>query len=229
MYLFLFDVDGTLIHSGGAGKKALEEVFYELYEVENAMEGIKPDGKTDIEIIKEILMKKTGIKDPDESIINIIVNEYLSRLEKTINNPDYRVVEGAKEFVQKIHYSKRNLQGLATGNLEMGAKIKLKPSGLLKYFRFGGFGSDSQDRVEILKIAVERAQKFAEEEIERVYVVGDTPRDIKAAKEAGFLSVAVATGNYSYNELLKHNPDFLFTSLKDPDAVKLLLDWDLYV
>ncbi len=229
MYLFLFDVDGTLIHSGGAGKKALEEVFYEIYEVENAMEGIKPDGKTDIEIIKEILMKKTGIKDPDESIINIIVNEYLSRLEKTINNPDYRVVEGAKEFVQKIHYSKRNLQGLATGNLEMGAKIKLKPSGLLKYFRFGGFGSDSQDRVEILKIAAERAQKFAEEEIERVYVVGDTPRDIKAAKEAGFLSVAVATGNYSYNELLKHNPDFLFTSLKDPDAVKLLLDWDLYV
>ncbi len=229
MYLFLFDVDGTLIHSGGAGKKALEEVFHEIYEVENAMDGIIPDGRTDIEIIREILVSKTDIKDPDDGIIDIIVGEYLSRLERTINNPDYRVIDGAKEFVQKIHYSKRNIQGLATGNLEMGAKIKLKPSGLLKYFKFGGFGSDSHDRVEILKIAAQRAQKIAEEDIDRVYVIGDTPRDIKAAKEAGFISVAVATGNYSYEDLIKYKPDYLFHSLNDPDAIKLLSDWEFYV
>lgn len=157
------------------------------------------------------------------------MGEYLSRLERTINNPDYRVIDGAKEFVQKIHYSKRNIQGLATGNLEMGAKIKLKPSGLLKYFKFGGFGSDSHDRVEILKIAAQRAQKIAEEDIDRVYVIGDTPRDIKAAKEAGFISVAVATGNYSYEDLIKYKPDYLFHSLNDPDAIKLLSDWEFYV
>ena len=229
MYLFLFDVDGTLIHSGQAGKMALEEVFHEIYEIDNAMEGIIPDGKTDIEIIKEILVKKTDIKDPDDGIIDIIVGEYLSRLEKTINNPNYRVIDGAKEFIQKIHYSKRNIQGLATGNIEMGAKIKLRPSGLLKYFKFGGYGSDSHDRVQILKIAVDRAKRFAEEDIERVYVIGDTPRDIKAAKEAGFISVAVATGNYSQQELLSYKPDYLFSSLKDPDAIKLLSDWEFYV
>ncbi len=228
MYLFLFDVDGTLINSGNAGRMALERVFREIYEVENAMSGIVPDGKTDIEIIKEILQRKTEIENIDDGIVDFIISEYIKNLEETINNPHYRVIDGAKEFVQKIHYSKRNIAGLATGNIEMGARVKLKPAGLLKYFKFGGYGSDSESRVEILKIAFERARKFADEEIERVYVVGDTPRDIRAAKEAGFISVAVATGNYKMDDLFKEGPDFLFSSLKDPDAIKLLKDWDLF-
>ncbi len=228
MFLFLFDIDGTLINSGNAGKTALEKVFKEIYDVENAMEGIVPDGKTDIEIIKEILSKKSNLDVIDDGIVDFIVSEYLKNLEETINNPDYRVISGAKEFVQRIYYSKRNIAGLATGNIEMGAKIKLRPSGLLKYFKFGGFGSDSEDRVEVLKIAFERAKRFVDEEIEKVYVVGDTPRDIEGAKKAGFVSVAVATGNYTMDDLFKEKPDFLFRSLEDPDAVKLLKDWDMF-
>lgn len=228
MYLFLFDIDGTLINSGGAGRKALEQVFYEMYEVEDAMEGIIPDGKTDIEIIKEILTKKVQLEKIDDGIIDFIVSMYVENLKNTIENPDYKVIDGAKEFVQKVYYSKRNIAGLATGNLEMGAKIKLKPSGLLKFFKFGAFGSDSEDRVRILQIAKERAEKIADEEIEKVYVIGDTPRDIESAKKAGFISVGVATGNYSVNELLEKEPDFLFSSLSDPDAIKLLKDWEMF-
>lgn len=228
MYLFLFDIDGTLINSGGAGKKALEYVFREIYEVENAMSGIVPDGKTDIEIIKEILFNKANVKEVDEGIIDFIVSEYVKKLEETIKNPSYRVIPGAKKFVQKIHYSKHNIAGLATGNIEIGAKIKLRPSGFFKYFKFGGFGSDSEDRVEILKIAYSRATKFAEEEIEKVYVIGDTPKDVRAAKKASFISVAMATGNYTINELIREEPDFLFTSFEDPDIIKLLKDWDMF-
>ena len=228
MYLFLFDVDGTLIKSGNAGKKALERVFNEIYEVKNAMADIVPDGKTDIEIIKEILAKKTDIDVIDDGIVEFIVSMYVKYLESTIENPDYIVIEGVKEFVQKIHYSKKNIAGLATGNVEMGAKIKLKPSGLLKFFKFGAFGSDSEDRVKVLQIAKERAIKLIGEEIEKVYVIGDTPKDIEAAQKAGFISVGVATGNYSMDDLYKENPDFLFKSLRDPDAMKLLKDWEMF-
>jgi len=99
---------------------------------------------------------------------------------------------------------------------------------LLKFFKLGAFGSDSEDRVKVLQIAKERAMKLIDEEIEKVYVIGDTPKDIEAAQKAGFISVGVATGNYSMDALYKKNPDFLFKSLRDPDAMKLLKDWEMF-
>ncbi len=221
MKLFLFDIDGTLIKSGNAGGKALELVFKQMFGVKKAMRGIRPDGKTDADIVEEILLKKTK-QQADNSLIGIILDQYLSMLEETIKNPEYTVIEGVKEFLQRIHYDKVDVMGIATGNVELGAKIKLRQGDIEKYFKFGAYGSDSRDRKEILKIAVQRAVSYAGTDFEYVYIVGDTPLDVRAAREAGFISVAVATGNYSFSELLRENPDFLYHSLLDKDVYNLL-------
>jgi phosphoglycolate phosphatase-like HAD superfamily hydrolase len=137
----------------------------------------------------------------------------LINLEKEVYNPNYKVFEGVKEFLEWAEKKGRFLMGLATGNLEKGAKIKLRPSSLLKYFKFGGYASDSWKRSEILKKAYQRGLLIAEEEnskIKEVFVIGDTPRDVIAAKEAGFKSIGMALYNFSEKDLEKVGADYVF-------------------
>ena len=212
--MLLFDIDGTLIYSGGAGTRSIEKSFREIYGIENAMKDVLPDGKTDPLIIEEVFIKKLN-KNPDKREIENILELYLRNLEKEIKNPGYKVFEGVKDFLEWAEKKERFLMGLATGNLEKGAKIKLKPSSLLKYFRFGGYASDSWKRSEILRRAYERGLLIAEKEnskIKEVFVIGDTPRDVMAAKEAGFKSIGMALYNFSYKDLEKAGADYVFGS-----------------
>ncbi len=212
--MLLFDVDGTLIYSGGAGTRSIDLSFRETYGIKEAMKGISPDGKTDPLIIEEVFVKKLK-KNPDKKEIEEILQKYLLYLQKEIKNPFYKIIEGVKEFLEWAEDSNKFLMGLATGNLEKGAIIKLRPSSLLKYFKFGGFASDSHIRTEILKIAYQKGKKIAEREnfeISDVFVIGDTPRDIKAAKEAGFKSIGMATFRFSFEELKKSDPDHVFNN-----------------
>ena len=147
--MLLFDIDGTLIYSGGAGTRSIDKAFLKKYGLKDAMKGISPDGKTD---------------------------------------------------------------------LEEGAKIKLKPSFLLKYFKFGGYASDSWERSEILKKAYEKGKKIAEREnfkISDIYVIGDTPKDIEAARKVSFKSIGMAVFHFSKEELLNAGADFVFESFKE--------------
>jgi len=218
--MLLFDIDGTLIYSGGAGTRSIEKSFREIYGIENAMKDVLPDGKTDPLIIEEVFIKKLK-KNPDKKEIEEILELYLRNLEKEIKNPGYRVFEGVKEFLEWAEKKGRFLMGLATGNLEKGAEIKLKPSSLLKHFKFGGYASDSWKRSEILKKAYKRGLLIAEKEnskIEEVFVIGDTPRDVMAAKEAGFKSIGMALYNFSEEDLKKAGADHVFkdySGLKD--------------
>ena len=217
MRLFLFDIDGTLIKSGGAGRKSLDATFKEFYGLDNASKGIDPHGKTDPIIMREIFMKKLGRK-PSDYELNKVFGRYLDYLEHFISKLDgYEVLPGVPQFLETL-IKRNSLLGLATGNVERGAKIKLAPSGLLKYFSFGGYSSDSEIRTEIVRIAIERGKRKAAqmgEKVSYIYVVGDTHHDIICAKEVNAISVAVATGVYSEEKLLEYSPDFVFKNFSN--------------
>lgn len=223
--IVLFDIDGTIIWSGYAGGRALEKTFRELYGIENCLRGINPDGMTDPQIVKEIF-KKNVKKEPEEKEIKIVFEKYLEHLKDTIWNKDYRVMEGVKELLEELKEKKNFLIGIATGNIYEGAELKLLPSGLWKYFRFGAFASDSEKREEILIIAKKRAENILKDkdEIEKTFVIGDTPLDIIAAKKAGFISVAVATGNFSPSDLMVYSPDILLENFKNYKKILKILE-----
>ncbi len=212
MRFLLFDLDGTLIVSGGAGTRSLNRAFFELYGIEDALSKVPPPGRTDPEIVRDVFLVFMG-REPEPEEYEKIFERYLKYLPHEINNPNYEVLPGVKEFLERAKNEGFAL-GLATGNIEKGARIKLSPSSLLSYFSFGAYGSDSIKRSKLLKIAVERGRKIYGEP-EAVYVVGDTPRDVEAAREAGFYSIAVANGFSERSELETASPDFLFSDMHD--------------
>lgn len=204
MKLLLFDVDHTLISTGGAGIRALNRAFQKILSMDGACEGVALHGKTDVAIIREIFIAKTGADECMNGAVNSIVESYLSFLhEEVALSPAYRVLPGIAEFLDEMAERSDVLLGLATGNVERGARIKLKRGDLNRYFAFGGFGCDAEDRTALVRRAAERAQDTLRAAIapEDVYVIGDTPRDIDAGRRAGFRTVGVATGTYTVEEL----------------------------
>ncbi len=218
MKILLFDIDGTLILSGGAGDRSLTRAFDKLYGLKGAMEGIKPAGKTDPAIVREIFRRKLDI-EPSEQQINEILQHYVEFLkEEVASSPGYRVLPGVIPLLKALDAEPDVLLGLATGNIRDGARIKLSRADLWRFFRFGGFGSDSEARDEIVKIAVRRGLEMANYDPELVLVIGDTPRDIWAAHAAGVRAMGIATGPYSVDELLEAGADAAVENLDDMEA-----------
>ena len=204
--MLLFDVDQTLISTGGAGIRALNRAFQKLYAVENAMEGILPHGKTDPGIIREILHSHPvpSLTDGFPTSMTAIVESYLEFLDNEIDSTSsYKILPGIEDILNLLAGRSDIAIGLATGNVEAGARIKLERGKLNRYFPFGGFGSDSESRTELVRHGAERATAYmgCQPDANDVFVIGDTPRDIVAGREAGFLTVGVATGKYSMAEL----------------------------
>jgi phosphoglycolate phosphatase len=216
--LILFDIDGTLIDSGGAGIRSLDLALKELFSVENGFYGISMAGKTDTQIIKEGLMKHGMSADGNvESIVRI----YLSRLREEINNDRKHVKPGVYEVLKNLSLKKDTGLGLLTGNLEQGARIKLEPFRLNAYFRSGAFGSDDEDRNNLLPIAVKRFEGIFQRKIEadNCVIVGDTPRDVECAHIHGAICIGVATGPYSIEDLMEAGADHVFEDLSDHDSL----------
>jgi phosphoglycolate phosphatase-like HAD superfamily hydrolase len=215
MNLLLFDIDGTLINTGGAAIKAAELAFENIYNVANVMNGIRADGKTDPLILKEMFIKGLN-RDYSLKEAEIIFEEYIKILNTRLSNSEkLEVLPGIYELLDELSDQKDIILGLATGNIEQGAWIKLRHSDLDGYFSFGGFGSDSENREQLIRIAIDRAENITGNKIEKIYVIGDTPLDIVAGRAAGALTVGVCTGVYNYAQLESHNPDFLFNNLLD--------------
>lgn len=204
MKLLLFDVDQTLINTGGAGLRALSRACQKLLGLENATEGVSPHGKTDPAIIREILLAHAGTDSNLESRLESILTTYLSFLREEVElSRTYRVLPGILEVLREMSARGDVMLGLATGNIEEGARIKLHRGDLNRYFAFGGFGSDSEERTALVRRAAEAGIQKCGREIcpDDVYVIGDTPRDIEAGRDAGFKTVGVATGSYSVDQL----------------------------
>ena len=217
MRLVLFDIDGTLLLSGGAGTRSLHRAFQVRYGIEPGRPSIRFDGKTDPLIIQE-LISQCGLDDePGQELYDI----YLSILPDEIRrSPNFQVLAGARELVIRLSADPGFLIGLATGNVETGARLKVERAGLSAYFPFGGYGSDSGDRSELIRTAIRRGSELAAPRaVDEVFVIGDTPRDIRAGRAAGATTIAVATGNYGLDELRVHNPDLAVAGLRPMEPI----------
>ncbi len=213
--LFLFDLDGTLVTTGGAGLKALTQTFEKVYGVKNVLENFSCSGKTDPAIFRELAIHHMH-KNLSPLEMAHLQQTYLRYLSIHVRySKDYHVLPGVERFLEYLIVRGDILLGLGTGNLERGARIKLSRSNLSPYLPIGGFGSDSEDRSLILKAGHRKAEVRCGRKImdDSVFIIGDTPLDIEAARKAGFKSVAVGTGEYSYDELKVYDPDYFLTDL----------------
>ncbi|HSS42288.1 MAG TPA: HAD family hydrolase [Solirubrobacterales bacterium] len=211
----LFDIDGTLLHTGGAGAVAWQRAFLELYEVEANIEEHTHAGMTDPEIA-EIVFREVLGRDGSDVERAEAIGCYLGHLANAVAESDgYFVIEGIEELLPRL-VEEGILLGVVTGNIEPAAQIKLARGDLNKYFTFGGYGSDSRSRTALTKKALERGAEVSGKplDLERTIAVGDTPRDVKAGHGAGIKVVGVATGSYSVEELKESGADWAIENVK---------------
>lgn len=196
----LWDIDGTLLVTGGAGAVAWQRAFEELHGVEANIEEHTSAGMTDPEIAAIIFRQVIGREGSQEERAAAIAG-YLSHLEEAVAaSPGYRIMPGIEEVLPRLAEA-GVLQGLVTGNIEAAAHIKLARGDLNRYFQFGGYGSDASDRTEVTEKALERADGIAGAiDRDQAISVGDTPRDISAGHGAGIRVVGVATGSYTLEQ-----------------------------
>jgi phosphoglycolate phosphatase len=214
MRLILFDIDGTLIDSGGAGTRSLNLAFKKVFSIEDAFHGISMAGKTDTQIMKEGLMKH-GIST--DGNLSKVVDNYLRHLKEEINNDRRHIKPGVHEILEKLSFIKDAALGLLTGNLEPGARIKLEPFSLNQYFPSGAFGSDDEDRNNLLPIAIKKFEELVRKKIDtdECIIIGDTPRDVECAHIYGAICIGVATGPYLLDELIEAGADYVLKDLSD--------------
>ena len=217
--LLLFDIDGTLITSGGAGEAALKDAMRSRFGVEEDLAGIILAGATDARIARELL-EKHGIAVSPENVAALL-DAYLGHLSDRIGRHDGKLLPGIVPLLNVLSKREDAVLALLTGNVSRGAEIKLTHYGVWDFFEFGAFADDHHDRNELGKFARARALERHGEEFppSRIYVIGDTPKDIECGRAIGACTVAIATGHYSAAQLKDHAPDFLFEDLSDTDRV----------
>ncbi len=224
--VLLFDIDGTLISTGGAGRKSMELAFHAVHGRPDAFEGVRFGGMTDRAIVRQGLARIGAVVNED-TITQLIAKylEFLSEEVPKIEDGKYVVHAGMREAIEASR--KRGAAiGLGTGNVRDGARIKLQRVGLFDAFLFGGFGDDHELRPELIRRGAERGSeqlKIAFGDA-RVIVIGDTPHDITAAHAIGARCLAVTTGGFTVEALKAVGADWVFADLASPGALETLLD-----
>jgi phosphoglycolate phosphatase len=224
--VLLFDVDGTLVTTGGAGRRALERVFEVLYDRDDACRHFRFDGMTDRAIVRAGLR---GIGQPEtDAEIDFVLQRYIPILEEEVRKIDdgrYRLHRGMLEVLDAAATMQEVAVGLGTGNIREGARVKLQRVGIYERFSFGGFGSDHEDRTELIRIGARRGAERLGVPVEecRVVVIGDTPKDVAAAAAIGAEAVGVGTGNFRPDALVACGALCAFEDLSDPAALAAVL------
>jgi phosphoglycolate phosphatase len=221
--LVLFDIDGTLIHTGGAGVKAFGKVFETEFNAIDGLHGMRFAGRTDVSLVREFF-RIHSIPETDQNFTRFFdryvfwLHEILHELNKTVACPGVLdLVIGLKALPQPP------VLGLLTGNIRLGAEIKLRHANLWHEFKTGGFADDSEDRDCIASVARQRGCALLGQELEapEVVVIGDTPHDVRCGKSIGAKVLAVATGGATLNELAGSKPDWLVGTLEKINAAEL--------
>ena len=212
----LFDVDETLVHTGGSGARSWKSAFQKLYGIPADIGEHSSAGETDPEVAKATFKGVVG-HEPNDSELDQLYAQYLLFLaDDILVSEHYRMLPGADRCLIELGDA-GILLGLVSGAMEGAARTKLIPANLNRFFIFGAYGSDSSDRAELTGIAIEKATRLhARLTPAQVAVVGDTPLDISAARKAGAVSVGVATGKYSVDELADAGADHVLATLTDP-------------
>jgi phosphoglycolate phosphatase len=213
--LVLFDVDETLVHTGGAGARSWKRAFEALYDIPADIGAHTSAGETDPEVAGETFRGVLN-RDPTPDELGRLYARYLLSLAEEIwASKEYKVLPGAEQTLLALGEAGVML-GLVSGAMEGAARTKLMPANLNRFFVFGAYGSDSPNRAELTELAIKKgARLHSELTAAQVMVVGDTPRDISAAQAAGAVSVGVATGHYSTDELASAGADHVLGSLED--------------
>lgn len=223
MKLVLFDIDGTLLWTDGAGRRAMEGALLEVFGHAGDRQ-YRYDGKTDRQIARE-QMRAAGV---DDAIITAcmddVLQRYVTRLDAELarDAAASRLCGGVPPLLEALHAHERATLGLLTGNIEHGARRKLRAVGVaFEQFRVNAFGSDHEQRGQLPGIAQQRAESFfgAPMAGDRIVIIGDTPADIECGRSIGVRAIGVATGRYSVDDLAAHQPAAVFPTLEDTDAV----------
>lgn len=212
--LVLFDIDGTLVHTGGAGIKAFAKVFATEFGVANGVEKMKFAGRTDVNLVREFFTMN-GIAAHEDNFRRFF-ERYVFWLDQILRHSETKACLGVLEFIHSLkQLSDPPRLGLLTGNIQLGAEIKLRHFDLWKEFETGGFADDHEDRDQIAHAAWKRGSRVLGYELrgEQVLVIGDTPFDIRCGRAIGAKVLAVATGGATLEELKRHQPDWAVADL----------------
>jgi len=220
--LLLWDIDGTLIQSGGTGLEALRQTLLNHFGILDDLGDLEIAGCTDTSIAMSICRRHPGHGLNPEDFFEA----YLQVLPQCLAAGKGRVAPGVHELLEWSHAHPEMHNALLTGNIRRGAEIKLSHHGLMPYFEFGAFGDDSSDRNLLGPIVLERARSWLKKDFHLGYtwVIGDTPRDIACGRALGCRVLAVATGGYSFQELQAARPDAVLSNLSKRDKVIALLE-----
>ena len=224
MRLVLFDIDGTLLNSGGMGRASMQRALAEVFGSPGNL-SYRYDGKTDKQIVRDVMRLEGHSDEHIDSKMERLIGLYLEGLRTGVKGGEFHVrpLDGVVELLDALEARKDVVLGLLTGNVESGARLKLSAAGIdPDRFRVNAFGSDHEHRPELPAIAQRRASETLGIDIagERVIVIGDTPADIECGRSLGAKAIAVASGHYTVEQLEAHEPYAVFPSLRD--TAKLL-------
>ncbi len=221
--LVLFDVDGTLVHTGGAGVKAFAKVFATEFGTVDGFDRLKFAGRTDLGLLREFFGFHQIPATPENFLR--FFDSYVFWLDDLLAQCRTRLCPGVWGFIGGLRAQPQPpLLGLLTGNIRLGAEIKLRHFNLWDVFDTGAFADDHEERDQIAARARERGSRILGEELsgEQIVIVGDTPLDIRCARAIGARALAVATGGHTLEELRRHQPDWAVADLNAIDPVSIL-------
>jgi phosphoglycolate phosphatase-like HAD superfamily hydrolase len=217
--LVLFDIDGTLVHTGGAGTRAFSETFASIFGLKHGAERMKFAGRTDVNLVREFFK----IHDVPESRENFrqFFENYVFWLDHIVAQSTGGQCAGVTEFIADLlALPQPPMLGLLTGNIQLGAEIKLRRFGLWDFFVMGGFADDHEERNHIAVAALERGRRVLNPHLDpqEIVVIGDTPFDVRCGKFIGAKTLAVATGGSKFEELKQHAADWTVEDLTQIQA-----------
>lgn len=221
--LILFDIDGTLLSTNGAARRAFERALLDVYGTAGPIDSLPFDGKTDPQIARE-LMSAAGLADAEiDANLPHLYRHYLDNMAREVAQPGHvtHVYAGVREILAALQPRTDVLVGLLTGNIAEGANLKLRSATLDHHFEFGAFGSDSERRHDLPAIAVERAlqRTGAHFRGKDIVIIGDTPSDVRCGQSLGVMAVGVCTGRHTHDELMQEGADVVFDDLSDTPRI----------
>ena len=212
--LVLFDIDGTLVHTGNAGTRAFAKTFATEFNLHHGSEKMKFAGRTDVSLVREFFRIHELPETPEH--FRQFFERYVFWLDYILAHGTGGACRGVREFIGELQaLPNPPVLGLLTGNIKLGAEIKLRHFGLWETFQFGGFADDHEDRNQIAVAALARGRRVLGKDLspQEIVVVGDTPFDIHCGQFIGAKVLAVATGGAKLEELKKHHPDWAVEDL----------------
>ena len=223
MRLVLFDIDGTLLNSGGMGRAAMQRALGQVFG-SPGNPSYRYDGKTDKQIVRDVMRMEGHSDEHIDSRMDNLIEIYLEGLREGAKEKRFKVrpLDGVPELLDVLEPRKDVILGLLTGNVETGARMKLEAAGIdPDRFKINAFGSDHEHRPRLPAIAQRRASEKLGLDIagDRLVVIGDTPADIDCGRSLGAKAIGVASGHYTVEQLESHNPYAVFPSLKDTERV----------